>query len=68
MTIGGALAMAMALLGAGACKTISMPGKILSDEEIIQAVNEGKTAFGFTSQHMEQVLPVWLKAIQEKNS
>lgn len=65
---GGALAMAMALLGAGACKTISMPGKILSDEEIIQAVNEGKTAFGFTSQHMEQVLPVWLKAIQEKNS
>ena len=45
-----------------------MPGKILSDEEIIQAVNEGKTAFGFTSQHMEQVLPVWLKAIQEKNS
>lgn len=65
---GGALAMAMALLGAGACKTISMPGKILSNEEIIQAVNEGKTAFGFTSQHMEQVLPVWLKAIQEKNS
>jgi hypothetical protein len=65
---GGALAMAMALLGAEACKTISMPGKILSDEEIIQAVNEGKTAFGFTSQHMEQVLPVWLKAIQEKNS
>ena len=65
---GGALAMAMALLGAGACKTISMPGKILSDAEIIQAVNEGKTAFGFTSQHMEQVLPVWLKAIQEKNS
>ena len=44
---GGALAMAMALLGAGACKTISMPGKILSDEEIIQAVNEGKTAFWF---------------------
>ena len=65
---GGALAMAMALLGAAACKTISMPGKILEDEEIIQAVKDGKTAFGFTSQHMEQVLPVWLKAIQEKNS
>ena len=65
---GGALAMAMALLGAAACKTISMPGKILEDEEIIQAVKDGKTAFGFTSQHMEQVLPVWLKAIQKKNS
>ena len=65
---GGALAMAMALLGANACKTISMPGKILPDEEIVQAVNEGKAAFGFTSQHMEQVLPVWLKAIQTKNS
>ena len=58
---GGALAIAIALLGANACKTISMPGKILP-------VNEGKIAFGFTSQHMEQVLPVWLKAIQVKNS
>lgn len=64
---GGALAMAMALLGAKNCQTISMPGKIMSDEQIQEAVNQGKIAFGFTSQHMEQVLPVWLDAIVAKN-
>lgn len=63
---GGALAMAIALMGANNCATVSMPGKILPDEEIIAAVNSGKKAFGFTAQHAEQVLPVLLKAIIEK--
>lgn len=63
---GGALAMAIALLGAPSCATVSMPGKILPDEEIIGAVTGGKKAFGFTAQHAEQVLPVLLKAIVEK--
>ena len=63
---GGALALAMALLGAGICQTISMPGKISSDEEIIASVKAGKKAFGFTAQHAEMVLPVLLKAILEK--
>ncbi len=63
---GGALAMAIALLGQNQCKTISMPGKVFPDEEIIAAVKEGKKAFGFTAQHAEQVLPVLMKAILEK--
>ena len=63
---GGALAMAMALLGPDKCQTISMPGKILSDADIKAAVDSGKIAFGFTAQHLENVLPVWLKAIDEK--
>ena len=63
---GGALALAMALLGAGICQTISMPGKISSDEEIIGAGKAGKKAFGVTAQHAEMVLPVLLKAILEK--
>ena len=63
---GGALALALALLGAENCATISMPGKILPDEEIIAAVKNGKKAFGFTAQHAENVLPVLLKAITEK--
>lgn len=63
---GGALAMAIALLGQNLCKTISMPGKVFSDEEIIAAVKEGKKAFGFTAQHAEQVLPVLMTAILEK--
>jgi hypothetical protein len=64
---GGALAMAIALLGPSKCQTISMPGKIFSDEDIQKAVDSGKIAFGFTAQHMENVLPVWLKAIDAKN-
>lgn len=63
---GGALALAMALLGASVCQTISMPGKISSDADIMAAVKAGKKAFGFTAQHAEQVLPVLLKAILEK--
>ncbi len=62
---GGALAMALALLGAQNCATLSMPGKILSDEEIISAAKSGKKAFGFTAQHAEMVLPVLLKALRE---
>ena len=64
---GGALAMAIALLGPSKCQTISMPGKIFSDEDIKKAVDSGRIAFGFTAQHMENVLPVWLKAIDAKN-
>lgn len=64
---GGALAMAIALLGPSKCQTISMPGKIFSDEDIKKAVDSGKIAFGFTAQHMENVLPVWLKAIDAKS-
>ena len=65
---GGALAMAMALLGKAKCQTISMPGKIFSDADIKAAVEEGKIAFGFTAQHAEKVLPVLLDALKEKNS
>ncbi|WP_245737383.1 DUF2620 family protein [Xenorhabdus japonica] len=43
---GGALAIAIALIGLDQCATISMPGKILSDEEIITHVKAGKKAFG----------------------
>ena len=63
---GGALAMAIALLGFDSCKTISMPGRILPDNEIVDAVNQGKVAFGFTAEHAEKVLPVLLKSIKEK--
>ena len=63
---GGALAMALAILGKAKCATLSMPGKIRSDEEIRQEVKDGKVAFGFTAQHKEAVLPVLLKALTDK--
>lgn len=60
---GGALAMAIALLGMSLCTTVSMPGKIRSNEEIISEVEKGKKAFGFTPQHAEQVIPVIMNKI-----
>lgn len=45
---GGALAMAIAILGANKCLTVSSPGHILSEEEIKKGVENGKIAFGFT--------------------
>lgn len=60
---GGALAMAIALLGMGQCATVSMPGNIKSEEEIKKETEAGKKAFGFTAQHAEQVIPLILKYI-----
>lgn len=65
---GGALALALALLGKDRCATISMPGRVKSDQEIETEVMEGKTAFGFTAQHKEAVLPVLLRALIKKES
>lgn len=63
---GGALAMAIALLGLSNCATLSMPGKIRADQEIEAEVKSGKQAFGFTAQHAEQVLPVLMKGLLQK--
>ena len=52
---GGALAMAIALLGMNQCATVSMPGKMLSED--------GKKAYGFTDQHIEKVVPIILKGL-----
>ena len=63
---GGALAMAIALLGINCCATLSMPGNIRSNEEIIKEIDSGKKAFGFTGQHAEHVLPVVIKHLLSK--
>ncbi|MBL1227942.1 DUF2620 domain-containing protein [Enterococcus sp. BWB1-3] len=55
---GGALAMALALLGRENCETVSMPGKIMDEEDIRQSIRNGKKAFGFTAQHKEIVVPI----------
>ena len=62
---GGALAMAVSLLGLDKTATISMPGKVMSDEKIDEEVKKGKIAFGFTASDRDQVLPVLLKSIKE---
>jgi len=62
---GGALSMAIALLGADKCVTLSMPGAIKSDEEIAVEVQAGKKAFGFTTQDIEAVVPALMKSLLE---
>lgn len=63
---GGALAMAMALLGAQKCATVSMPGRPPKEEEVIKAVEQGKVAFGFTNDHIDRAVPMILNAIFKK--
>lgn len=55
---GGALAMAIAILGTNNCVTLSMPGNIKTEEEIREIVKSGKKAFGFTAEHIDHVVPV----------
>ncbi|WP_029452257.1 DUF2620 domain-containing protein [Clostridium algidicarnis] len=62
---GGALAMAIALLGMGLCATVSMPGNIKSKEAIISEIEAGKKAFGFTPQHADTVIPIIVNKILE---
>lgn len=62
---GGALSMAIAILGYGNCATVSMPGNIKSDEDIIAEVQNGKKAFGFTPEHIGKVVPVIMTALLE---
>ena len=43
-----------------------MPGKVSSEKDIEDEVRGGKTAFGFTAQHKDQVLPVLLSILKRK--
>ena len=63
---GAALAMAIGLLGAENCISLSIPGKILSDNEITQAVTAGKKAFGVVNTDAERIIPVLIKALLKK--
>lgn len=58
---GGALAMAIAILGYGKCQALS------SDDEAVirKAVQNGVKAFGFTPALSKTVIPVILKNIKE---
>lgn len=60
---GGALAMAIALLGMGLCATVSMPGLMKTEADIVKEIESGKKAFGFTPQHIDQVVPVIMRKI-----
>lgn len=60
---GGALGMAMAILSSTKCATISMPAKPPKEEKIVEELEAGKVAFGFTSDHLEKAVTLLLKNI-----
>ena len=55
---GGALGLAVGLLGPKLCVSLTMPGKVMSEDEIRKQVADGKKAFGFVNYDAERVLPV----------
>jgi hypothetical protein len=65
---GGAISMAIAILGYSKCFTASMPGKPPRKEEIEKAVRDGKKAFGFTCDHVQLTVPMIVEAILEASS
>jgi hypothetical protein len=64
---GGALSIAIAILGYSNCFTVSTAGKSPKEEEIRAAVKSGKKAFGFTCDHVDTAVPLLIKAILDKN-
>jgi hypothetical protein len=65
---GGALSMAIAILGYDKCFTVCTAGKLPKEEEIKQAVMSGKKAFGFTCDHVDTAVPMLIKAILNKHN
>ncbi len=65
---GGALSMAIAILGYSNCLTVSTAGKTPKEAEIQQAVQSGKKAFGFSCDHVDTAVPLIVKAILAKNN
>ncbi|ASB87467.1 DUF2620 domain-containing protein [Bacillus sonorensis] len=60
---GGALAMAIALLGKDKCSTLASPSTIKTKKEIEQEVDSGKIAFGFTASSSKKILDILIPSL-----
>ncbi len=60
---GGALAMAISLLGYNKCVSVAMVGKVMDEEEIVKSIQEGKVAFGFVPEAAHTVIPIIMKEL-----
>lgn len=58
---GGSLAMAIALCGYNSCCTISSAGKVMSNQEIADAVKSGKKCFGLVPESIDNLIPILVK-------
>ena len=64
---GGALSMAIAVLGYNSCLTVSTAGKPPKEAEIREAVWSGKKAFGFSCDHVDLAVTLIMQAILAKH-
>lgn len=64
---GGALAMAIAMIGKDKCETVSMPGRKPQEDKVIEAVKNGRKAFGFTGDHTNAAVPMIIHALKNNN-
>lgn len=60
---GGALALAIAILGMGVCETLTTPGRTCDLDKIKAALDNGKKAFGITDEHVTQIVPMLVTEI-----
>lgn len=58
---GGALAMAIAILGYGSCVTVSSPGRSMEEPQIVEQVKAGKKAYGFIPEDAGRVVPIIIR-------
>ncbi len=60
---GGALGIAIGIIRGNNCVSLSIPGRVSSDEEIKQYVTEGKKAFGMVNTDIEKIVPILVEEI-----
>lgn len=60
---GGSLGMAIAMCGYGRCITVASPGKLMSEKDMVAAVQSGKKCFGMVVEAIPTVVPVLVEAM-----
>ena len=61
---GGALAMAYGVLGRDKCATVGMCGIAPKESAVVNAVNRGCKAFGFTNDQVDSAMSLLLKYLR----
>jgi hypothetical protein len=65
---GGALSMAVAVLGSGQCAMLTDKGRMLPVAEIRQRAAGDYRAFGIAADHTAQAIPALIEALLEKHN
>lgn len=60
---GGALGIAIGIIGGQHCVSLSIPGRVYNQAEIRQQVQAGKIAFGMVNTDIEKIIPVLVNEI-----